>query len=74
MSTETITMCDVKGCRSEASERYKHVIVTVDDGSEGGFALETYTDVDMCGSHSFNYRSSVSTMAIKDEVNHERNN
>lgn len=65
MSEITITMCDVKGCRREATDHYETFLVCRQENGDGAFTVYTETDIDLCGAHDLEYRRALPDIKIE---------
>lgn len=66
MSVVSVSICDVKGCKNLASHRYSSVIWSEQENGDGSFTTyKVDEDVDMCGSHEYEYRKELPKIALK---------
>lgn len=71
MSTQTVKICDVQGCRLVADHTLEYVTVANFNinqermDNSDGLHIWTSIGVDMCGKHEHEYRSSLPQMKLK---------
>ena len=67
MSVVTIKMCDVKDCRIEAAD-HLNTMLSYHQENDNGPEIYTETDVDLCGEHYYEYKTSLPEMHVERKV------
>lgn len=67
MSEVNVRLCDIRGCKNLADHLYSNIMWAEQEGGDGSFT--TYLvegPIDLCGSHEYEYRSSLPKIQLKE--------
>jgi hypothetical protein len=65
MSTQTVKICDVEGCKEVARHSLETVVVGYQ--ADQGLEIVEYNNVDLCNQHEHQYRTGLPKLKLNDQ-------